>query len=53
MAAAGPQTRREVPRHLERRFLSAYVVPSLAGTAPGYVQDLLTVAEGGAPPTSA
>ena len=30
-------------------FLSAYVLPSLADTAPGYVQDLLTAAEGGTP----
>ena len=28
-------------------FLSAYVLPSLADTAPRYVQDLLLVAEGG------
>jgi hypothetical protein len=30
-------------------FLSAFVLPSLADTAPGYVQDLLTTAEGGTP----
>jgi hypothetical protein len=30
-------------------FLSAYVLPTLADTAPGYVQDLLVVAEGGRP----
>jgi hypothetical protein len=30
-------------------FLSAYVLPSLADTAPRYVQDLLVVAEGGRP----
>jgi hypothetical protein len=30
-------------------FLSAYVLPSLVETAPGYVQDLLTAAEGGTP----
>jgi len=30
-------------------FLSAYVLPSLADTAPGYVQDLLVAAEGGSP----
>jgi hypothetical protein len=30
-------------------FLSAYVLPSLVDTSPGYVQDLLTAAEGGTP----
>jgi hypothetical protein len=30
-------------------FVSAYVLPTLADTAPGYVQDLLVVAEGGRP----
>lgn len=30
-------------------FLAAYVLPSVADTAPGYVQDILTAAEGGTP----
>ena len=30
-------------------FVAAYVLPSIAHTSPGYVQDVLTAAEGGAP----
>ena len=30
-------------------FVSAYVLPTLADTVPGHVQDLLTAAEGGTP----
>ena len=42
-----PGVRRRLPRHVRRRVRRGYVLPALAHTEPGYVNDVLAAAVGG------